>query len=200
MMMQQWQAQAVRQQAMQYQQQLQQWQYMQQWQAQATVQYQHQASQQQHQHHMMMLRHQEEEERRRMEEQRQREEDEKRRRIEELKKSTEATASIMKVIQKVRVATPECFDTLQKELDDVFAKELENTGTQRQMLLEEKDKALEQAKRCVEKINLLRRRQEGIPAPVAVNYLKSPPPRPQEGTPAPLAVAYLKSPPPRPKE
>lgn len=81
-----------------------------------------------------------------------------------------ATSAIMKVIQKVRVATPETFADLKKDLDDVLTKELVNSGSQRQKMIEEVDKSLEQAKKCIEKIKLFRSNQSST-VPLLVNPL-----------------------------
>jgi len=58
--------------------------------------------------------------------------------------------AIRRVIQKLRVATPANFDALQKELQDVMDKELENTGDQREKLEAEREKGLSLAKKRVE--------------------------------------------------
>lgn len=124
-----------------------------------------------------MRKKQEEEQKRKAEELRRAEEELQRKREEDVKRKEEeakskrdmeekrrqeqkSTLAIRRVIQKVRIATPENFDALQKELQDVNAVELENTGTQRQRITEESDKGLEQARARIEQINLARQKEQ----------------------------------------
>jgi len=88
----------------------------------------------------------EEEERRRLEEEnrRRREEDE-RRRLEQ-----HSALMARKAIQKVRLATPDNFDALKKEVEDTLLMELPKCGQQADRIREDAEKQLEQAKQRVE--------------------------------------------------
>jgi len=148
-------------------QQMQHWHYMQ-WHAQQQHQQQAQAAQQKHEDEQRMKRKQEDEKReqrrRRDEDQRRKDAEERKRRqveerareAEETKRRGEATSAIMKVIQKIRVATPENFDELKVELEGVFERELPHCGNQKRQMLENKDKGLESARNCIEKILQMR--------------------------------------------
>lgn len=117
------------------------------------------------------------EEQRRREEQKRREEDMKRKREEEQRKKEEelkrkkemeekrrieqkATLAIRRVIQKVRLANPETFEELNKELQEVLRSEMANSGTQQDKIKEESDKGLEQARKRVEQINDQRKKEQ----------------------------------------
>merc|ERR1719215_1234072 len=103
-----------------------------------------------------MRKKQEEETKKKAEDQKRLEEEEAKRRQDEIAKKKEvedkrrleqkSTLAIRRVIQKVRVATPENFDVLQQELKEVLAQELENSGSQRARMTEESEKGLEQAR------------------------------------------------------
>eukprot|EP00401_Gymnodinium_catenatum_P005360 CAMPEP_0117501358 /NCGR_PEP_ID=MMETSP0784-20121206/23257_1 /TAXON_ID=39447 /ORGANISM="" /LENGTH=536 /DNA_ID=CAMNT_0005296609 /DNA_START=120 /DNA_END=1726 /DNA_ORIENTATION=+ len=176
-MVQQWQAHA------QYQQHVQHWQHWQHWHYQ---QQQHQ----QHQQQQMAAKQQEEEKRRRedeekrkqreeadrkqreeekkrLEEQKKNEAEENRRQVEELRKKAEearkAAAELTTALQKMRVASPETYDALAEELDEVFARELGNCGPQMQVFMNERAKVLEIAKKSVEMIKQFRNRVQGKP-------------------------------------
>ncbi|CAJ1363675.1 unnamed protein product [Effrenium voratum] len=56
-----------------------------------------------------------------------------------------STLAIRRVIQKVRLASPETFAEVQKELQEILAVELPNTGSQKERIKEESEKGLEQA-------------------------------------------------------
>lgn len=126
-----------------------------------------------------------EENRRRIEEMKRKTAEEQKRKVEELKRRQEeearqkereiaqrkeleekrrqeqkATLAIRRVIQKVRVATPDNFDELQKELQDEMAKEMESTGSQKQRMMEECEKGLEQARKRIEQLNEQRKKDE----------------------------------------
>jgi len=108
----------------------------------------------------------EEEERRRKEAQRQAEEmrkkreEEMRKKQEEMKKAKELAEQrmregksvflIRKVTAKFSMATPENFETLQKELEEVLNKELEACGSQKAQLQIESGNCIEQAKKRIE--------------------------------------------------
>jgi len=112
--------------------------------------------QQQAAHHHQMVAMQQEEERRRMEEMRRKEEEDRRHREEDQKRQA-AKATIMQAVEKMRTATPETFDGLKKELDEVYGRELKNTGAPVQQLIYEKEKSLEAARKNVEKIKIQRK-------------------------------------------
>lgn len=100
--------------------------------------------------------------RKREEDQRKKEEEIRRKKeLEEKRRSEQkATLSIRRVIQKVRVATPDLFDDLQIELEEILKTELENTGAQQARMREEADKGLEQARKRIEQIAEHRRKEE----------------------------------------
>jgi len=113
-----------------------------------------------------------EEERVRMQEenrkrQEERNEDQKRRLVEQAKKREEdevkrkeqtATLAVRKVVQRVRIATPENFDELRADLERVQVDQLEAMGSSAEKVQQEVEKALLQAQ---ERINqLLVKRQE----------------------------------------
>merc|ERR1711948_50446 len=85
----------------------------------------------------------EEEERRRKQEEKRRKEEEERRR------ETNAALAIRKVMQKLRTATPETFDMLSRELEDVQAENTDELGSQRDKITAETEKALIDAQKRV---------------------------------------------------
>lgn len=139
-------------------------------------------------------------------------EEEDRKALEEELRRKSALTSITKVIQKVRAATPETFDDLKKELDVVFAQELRHTGTQLQQLIYEKEKALEAARKGVEKIKMTRNCQAKVQAaafvkkpPLSAHELlgslpqvRAPTMIPKQTVMQTLAPAFFKVPPPTP--
>merc|ERR1711870_156427 len=68
------------------------------------------------------------------------------------KKKLEHTAAlaIRKVVTKLRSATPDNFEALKKELDEVSKQELEKTGSQNERVSQEMCEALEQGTKKVE--------------------------------------------------
>jgi len=81
--------------------------------------------------------------------------------VEEIRRQEQkSTLAIRRVIQKVRLGTPDNFEELQKELKAVLDEELENTGSQKQRMMEESDKGLEQAKARIEAVNAARRAEQ----------------------------------------
>jgi len=96
------------------------------------------------------------------EEQRKKEEEVKRKKDMEEKRRLEQKSSlaIRRVIQKVRQATPDNFDELQKELQEVLSQELENCCTQKDRMKEESDKGVEQARKRIEQLNEQRKREQ----------------------------------------
>merc|ERR1712217_721341 len=68
------------------------------------------------------------------------------------KKKVEQTAAlaIRKVVTKLRHATPDNFEALKKELDEVSKQELEKTGSQNERVSQEMCEALEQGTKKVE--------------------------------------------------
>lgn len=107
----------------------------------------------------------EEEERRRRQKER---EEEQRRKAEELRQRREeeevkrkegaAALSIRKVIQRVRVATPETYDTLRKELEDIQVKHLDDLGSMTEKVAEEAHLSLETTQKRINQ--MLAQRQE----------------------------------------
>uniref|UniRef100_A0A7S4VTL2 EF-hand domain-containing protein n=1 Tax=Alexandrium monilatum TaxID=311494 RepID=A0A7S4VTL2_9DINO len=96
-----------------------------------------------------------------VEQQRQKEEAARRKEAEERRRQEQkATLAIRRVIQKVRMATPENFDELQKELQEVLQQELEKTGGQKQRMTDESDKGLEQARKRIEQVSEQQRREQ----------------------------------------
>lgn len=71
-----------------------------------------------------------------------------------------ATFAIRRVIQRIRTATPETFDTLEGELHAEVDKELANCGDQAEAMKEEVDKGLEQGRKRIEQIRETRRAEE----------------------------------------
>merc|ERR1712108_86255 len=64
--------------------------------------------------------------------------------------SFKAALNIRRVIAKVKCATPQSLEVLKAELDAVMAQDLENAGSQKQLILNEVAAALEQAKKNIE--------------------------------------------------
>lgn len=71
-----------------------------------------------------------------------------------------STLAIRRVIQKVRLASPETFAEVQKELQEILEVELENTGSQKERIKEESGKGLEQATKRIDSIK--EQRQEEL--------------------------------------
>eukprot|EP00928_Gymnodinium_smaydae_P018940 TRINITY_DN17215_c0_g4_i3.p1 TRINITY_DN17215_c0_g4~~TRINITY_DN17215_c0_g4_i3.p1 ORF type:complete len:1055 (+),score=289.79 TRINITY_DN17215_c0_g4_i3:128-3292(+) len=113
---------------------------------------------------------QEEEAKKREEDSKRRAEDEAKKREEEQKRKKDfeekrrqeqkSTLSIRRVIQKVRGATPDNFEELHQELKDVMEAELPHAGTQKQRLVEESEKGMEQAKKRIEQLMEVRRKEQ----------------------------------------
>merc|ERR1712139_98099 len=82
-----------------------------------------------------------EEEQRIKEEMKKKKEAEEQRRIE-----SRATFAIRRIVQKIRISTPETFEALEKNLQEELEKELDNCGSQKDKMKEEADKGLEQAR------------------------------------------------------
>lgn len=89
----------------------------------------------------------EEDQRREMEMRRRREEDDVRR------KEQQAALAVRKVIQRVRVATPETYDSLRTELEEAQARHLEELGSQAQKVTQEAQETLQQAQHRIDEIN-----------------------------------------------
>lgn len=70
-----------------------------------------------------------------------------------------ATFAIRRIIQKVRVATPDTIEALETELNAEMEKEMPNCGSQAEKLKEEADRGLEQAKKRIEQINAERAKE-----------------------------------------
>eukprot|EP00930_Biecheleria_cincta_P010835 TRINITY_DN11318_c0_g2_i1.p1 TRINITY_DN11318_c0_g2~~TRINITY_DN11318_c0_g2_i1.p1 ORF type:complete len:1067 (+),score=292.64 TRINITY_DN11318_c0_g2_i1:81-3281(+) len=79
---------------------------------------------------------------------------------EKRRQEQKATLAVRRIIQKVRLATPDNIDEIQKELEDVLAQELENCGTQKARIKEESDKGLEQAKKRIETLMEQRKKEQ----------------------------------------
>lgn len=110
-------------------------------------------------------RHEEEENRKRLEreaEQRRREAEAKKRREEEeqRKRETAAALAVRKVIQRVRIATPETYDNLRAELEECLANKLEEMGAQGNKVSEEAEQTLKQAQKRIDEINEKRAEDE----------------------------------------
>jgi len=105
----------------------------------------------------------EEEERRRRqkEEEDRRREEERRRREEETRKKEQAAAlAVRKVIQRVRIATPESYDALRGEMEECLKMNVSAMGTQAQKVAEEAEQTLRQAQRRIEELILQREEEE----------------------------------------
>lgn len=70
-----------------------------------------------------------------------------------------STLAIRRVIQKVRLASPETFAEVQKELQEILEVELENTGSQKERIKEESGKGLEQATKRIDSIKEQRQKE-----------------------------------------
>jgi len=111
-------------------------------------------------------RRQEEEENRkrkqREEEQKRRQEEQRKRQMEEEQKKRETAAAlhVRKVIQKVRIATPETYDNLRAELEEALASKLEEMGPQGNKVSEEAEQTLKQAQKRIDEINEKRAEDE----------------------------------------
>jgi len=104
-----------------------------------------------------------EENRKKMEEaNKQRMEEQQKRQAEMRKQQDEqrAALSIRRVIQKLRSVTPETQESLNKELDEIFEKELQSTGTQASKLELEKAEAVEAATQRVAQIQEAQKKEE----------------------------------------
>lgn len=90
------------------------------------------------------------------------EEEMKKKREQEEKRRAEqkSTLAIRRVIQKVRLATPENFAELCSELEEILKQELTNTGAQVQRMKEESDKGIEQARKRIEQLTAQKRQEE----------------------------------------
>jgi len=78
----------------------------------------------------------------------------KRREEEEIKQREQAAAlAVRKVIQKVRVATPETYDKLRCDLEEAQASHLDALGSQAEKVSQEAEQALQQAQKRIDEIN-----------------------------------------------
>jgi len=123
-------------------------------------------AQQQHAAHyhmaqqQMMAQQQADSKRKAEDDRRRKQDDERRKKQEEQRKKQDeekAVRLIMQVCQKLRVATPESFDELKKDLDTTVAQEMKRAHNSMARMKEEVDKALAQATKCVEMINARRK-------------------------------------------
>lgn len=146
----------------------QQWGQAQQWSqaGQSQAQYYEEMKKKQHMQrakHLDEMRKREEDLKKQQEEMRQKQQEEKALREAEMAKKREeqrATLVVRRAIQKARVATPENHEELKKELQDTLDKELENCGTQKERMVEESQKGLEQAQTRIEQILETRKKEE----------------------------------------
>lgn len=90
--------------------------------------------------------------RRAAEEKRRREEEETRRR------EQAAALAVRKVIQRVRIATPETYDTLRSELEEAQQRNLEAMGSQADRVSQEAQQTLEQTQKRID--DVIRKREE----------------------------------------
>lgn len=90
----------------------------------------------------------------REEEAKRREEEMRRRRKEEeiRQKEQAAALAVRKVIQRVRIATPETYDNLRAELEEAQASQLDTMGSQAEKVSQEAEKALQQAQQRIDEI------------------------------------------------
>jgi len=79
---------------------------------------------------------------------------------EKRKKEQQATMAIRRIIQKIRLATPENFEEVKKELEDILTVELEHCGGQLTRIKEESDKGLEQAQKRIEALSEARKKEQ----------------------------------------
>lgn len=85
----------------------------------------------------------------------------KRREEEEVRRKEHAAAlAVRKVIQRVRVATPETYDNLRAELEEAQATHLEALGSQAQKVTQEAQETLQQAQKRIDDINEKRAEDE----------------------------------------
>jgi len=95
------------------------------------------------------------------EEKRLREEIEKKKAAEEQKRvESRSTFAIRRIVQKIRICTPETFESLKTELDAEMEKELEKCGTQKEKMQEEVEKGLEAAQKRIDLIAEERKKAE----------------------------------------
>eukprot|EP00913_Durusdinium_trenchii_P025868 g24275.t1 len=106
----------------------------------------------------------EEELQRRAEEDKRKAEDEQKRREEEAKvlRQQQATLSVLRVLQKLSNASPDDFESLNKELEEVLNTELPETGAQQEILKAEADRVLEYAKQYVEQVREQQKKWEEL--------------------------------------
>jgi len=72
----------------------------------------------------------------------------------------QAAMNVRRAIQKLRVATPESFDTLEKELANILEEGVSSLGEQLSKLQDEADKGLELARKRIETIQERRKKEE----------------------------------------
>jgi len=78
----------------------------------------------------------------------------KKREAEEIHRKEQAAALVVrKVIQRVRIATPENYDELRNELEKAQASQLEDMGSQAEKVGKEAETALQQAQQRIDEIN-----------------------------------------------
>jgi len=107
-------------------------------------------------------RHRLEAERRRAAEEQRKEEEERLRKEADAKRRSEqqAALAVRKVIQRVRVATPETYDNLRVELEEAQSTHLEALGSQAEKVSQEAEQTLQQAQRRIDEINMKREEEE----------------------------------------
>lgn len=122
------------------------------------------AQQQQQQQQLAEARKKQDDDRRkRQNEERRKREDEMRQRAKEAaakKDEEQAVHTIMQVIQKVRVATPESFPELKKQLEETVQKEADKARNQGPRMRDEAEKAMQMAQKCVDMIMERRKQAE----------------------------------------
>lgn len=106
----------------------------------------------------------EEELQRKAEDEKKRAEEEQKRREEEAQvlRQQQATLSVLRVLQKLSNASPDDFEALNKELEEVLANELPETGAQQEILKAEADRVLEYAKQYVEQVREQQKKWEEL--------------------------------------
>jgi len=106
----------------------------------------------------------EEEIQRKAEEDKRRAEEEQQRREEEAKvlRQQQATLAVLRVLQKLSNASPDDFEALNQELQEVLANELPETGQQQEILKAEADRVLEYAKQYVEQVREQQKKYEEL--------------------------------------
>lgn len=85
---------------------------------------------------------------------------EKRAQEENMRQEQAAALVVRKVIQKLRLATPENFDELRRELESAQSESLEKMGSQAEKVMQEAEKAMLQAQEKVDEINLKKMEEE----------------------------------------